>query len=218
MKMRNFKRGLTPICFSLLLLVAISPLTAHAYTINTTTDVGLEDTLINVALLPSSGDQTEIDFVTAQLGTANFELKTGGLTATPTDEDPSILAAPLNPPDDYYVLKNSTHWALFQNNALLDWAVFETDRTVDVLTYEREGPGNQGDLVLTGTTTGQSFSDLFNLSSTQLAISHITVFGGPGTGPGPGPGPGPGVPVPAPLALFGLGGLLLGWTMRRKQA
>jgi hypothetical protein len=37
------------------------------------------------------------------------------------------------------------------------------------------------------------------------------------TPPGPGPGPGPNpMPVPGPLALFGLGGLILGWSMKRK--
>ena len=34
--------------------------------------------------------------------------------------------------------------------------------------------------------------------------------------PGSVPGPGPSVPVPAPMALFGLGGLMLGWSMKRK--
>jgi hypothetical protein len=66
----------------------------------------------------------------------------------------------------------------------------------------------------------------------QVAVSFqqlASIEDGPGQGsdllasywgpsPGPGPGPGPGVPVPAPLALFGLGGLMLGWTMKRKRA
>ena len=46
----------------------------------------------------------------------------------------------------------------------------------------------------------------------DMTISHITEDSNPIT-----PEPAPGVPVPAPLALFGLGGLMLGWSMKRQS-
>jgi len=50
------------------------------------------------------------------------------------------------------------------------------------------------------------------LGADDMQISHVTEdkFG-------PGTGGAPGVPVPAPLALIGLGGLMLGWQVKRKS-
>jgi hypothetical protein len=78
------------------------------------------------------------------------------------------------------------------------------------------GLTDEFDVILTGTWGDQVEIDPIGLRY-QTGYGSFT-FGQTDPGPGPGPGPEPGpVPVPAPLALFGLGGLMLGWTMKRKQ-
>ena len=199
----------------LLLLLLLSVTSAQAYWVDDDgapgtdrIDVGALDTLVDgVATLPNSSEATETDFVQLVLGPdATFEIKLDPVLALnaydPEDAaaiDPAVIAADLTPYDsDYFLVKNSTTWALFENTFELNWAVIDTGMgTVDVSNYEYV------DDVLTATSPGEGqFSALMNLSAQQLDISHITLFN---TEPEDPEDPPNGVPAPAPLALLGLG-------------
>lgn len=165
---------------------------AFAYTLDGTaaTEVGLEDNFVAAEDLGNAGEQTETDWVNSILGTdLVFDVKTEDLVATPTFEDPDILAVELAAGDLYYIIKNATYSALFENVELLDWAVFDTSQTITVTEAD-------------GTTSTGLFSTFFNLSTDQLEISHISEFTGV-------------VPEPSTVALMGLGLLGLGFSGRK---
>ena len=194
---------------------------AQAYTIPGPINVGEVDPLREVALLPSSGEQTEIDYVTQALASLGvdyegFTIKIDDLVAVNTLEDPNIIAADITPYDDeYFLVKNSTAWALHENLSELFYAVLDTDYgAVTAVQYDYD---SEGDLVAIGAIAG-TYADLLNLSSTRLEISHISVYGGSGEQDDPGDDPGDDpaitVPEPGPLALMSLGLLGIGFTRR----
>ena len=99
------------------------------------TDVGKVDELINQTnSLANSGINTELNWVNPLLGSDYGDSnasKTEDVVyyATINDEgktsdDTGIFAFALNAEYDYYIIKNSTFWALFKNEGNLDWAVF----------------------------------------------------------------------------------------------
>ena len=88
---------------------------------------------------------------------------------------------------DYFIIKNTNKWALFENLANVDWGVFNINAEVI-------GGNWAGDL------TG------FNLGNGEFTISHVTEFVGPAS-----------VPEPSISALLGIGLLgMIGVSRRRK--
>lgn len=192
---------------ALLLVGAVLPPAAHAYTINSgATDVGGLDIFKGAQYKSgNSNPAAEEAFIESLAGGLDYIWKTGSLTATATDQSSDVLAAYISPGDDYYVLKNSTYMAAFQNVAFIDWVVFDT--TISLTLQEKVN----GELV----ETTQPFSYFFNLSDTQLAISHISLFDSSSNPPSDNPGGDPTVPAPAPLAL--MVPMMAGLMWRRKR-
>ena len=181
---------------------------AQAYTIPGPINVGEVDPLQEVALLPDSGEQTEIDYVTQALASLGVDyegltIKVEDLVAVNTVENPDIIVADITPYDDeYFLIKNSTTWALHENLSELFYAVLDTAYgTVNVVQYDYN---SENALVATGNTTG-TYADLLNLSSTQLEISHISVYGAGQDNPVDPIDDPVAVPEPGPLALMSLG-------------
>jgi hypothetical protein len=104
----------------------------------------------------------------------------------------TLTATPLDGLPDYFdfvgVLKGSNGSTAY----LFDEALFDGD--------------GGGSWTIKVENNGGQFADL----------SNLTVYGRQGTTPPEEPGPN--VPVPAPLALFGIGGLLMAWSIKRKRA
>jgi hypothetical protein len=161
------------------------------------THVGDLDILLDVTdSLSNSSPTTETDYVQSVLGPdVSFILKTGSILTESTVDDSAVLAFVLDQPDAYFVVKNAGFWALYQNVDLLTWAVIDSALLPPAM----------------------------NLSSTQLEISHVTLFNGSAPPPDDDNNLGDGndvttdigqAPVPTPFALLGLG--LVGLTGVRK--
>lgn len=207
--------------FALLFATALS---AQAYTINGGTEVGAIDPWIELADLPNSGQSTEDDYVAlalAGLGYENvlFEVKEETLSLTQADGFPSIVVAdvpiPSPPPanliDEYFLLKNSTTWALHRNLSEIAYAVIDTGDTnlYNTTTYADV----DGVLAETGESAEtRTYSGWMNITSSTLTVSHISLF--TGTFEEEPEDPPNGVPTPTPLMLMGLG--LLGMVGARK--
>lgn len=114
------------------------------------TDVGSVDTLLGQAELANSGP-AELAFIQGLLPgqILDFGSQIQNVTYQATDTA-DIFAFELNPVGDYFLIKNSTWTALFQNLAQFDWAVFDSTLL------------NAG----------------FNIGSDSLTISHIRVVNG----------------------------------------
>ena len=115
-----------------------------------TIDVGDVDDLLQIAssgteltltTLPDSGDATEtawVDLVLTSLGIdttdLTLEVKIEDATIYTTSET-DVYAADISTDStavlDYFIVKNSTYWALFDNNVELDWAVFDASLLPD---------------------------------------------------------------------------------------
>lgn len=131
-----------------------------AYTINSgSTDVGSLDQLLQwTNSLQNSNPTTETNWVNSILNPdTTFTLKTETVSYTAVDGGGAYAFALLSDPG-YYVIKNATFWALFQNNASTDWAVFNLD----------------------GLPSGINLG-----GSGQLTISHVSEFGGSTSVPEP---------------------------------
>jgi len=129
------------------------------------TDVGATDTF--VAEKDKAGNPTaEEAWVNSILGSPDveFTVKTEDVTYYGTDAA-DTYAFDLSSEPSYYIVKNATRMALFENLAALTWGVFDT-------TF---------------------LSSDMNLPGSEYTFSHVTRFsGGPGTEPGLGvPEPAP---------------------------
>ena len=173
-------------------LIAALLLTSSAVSAGTIlpgTYVGDIDFLLDVTdTLPNSNKKTEQAYIQDLLGDPDimFEVKDETVFATPTVEDPNVLAFALPTEDRLFIVKNAKFWAAYENVELLNWGVIDTALLP---------------------------SDM-NLSSTQLEISHVSMFSGY-TPPSPPP---PSVPIPATVWLFASGLLgMVGVGLRRKK-
>jgi hypothetical protein len=111
---------------------------------NGTTDVGLSDTLISSTnSLSNSSKATETAWVNSLLGSTSvtFFAKEETVSYYATDTD-YIFAFSLSNTAEYYIIKNATFWALYQNIGDLNWAVFdasELDDSINLLSSDRDG-------------------------------------------------------------------------------
>lgn len=124
-----------------------------SYTIDSgATDVGSLDAFINwTDSLSNSNPTTETNWVNSLLNPdTTFTLKTETVSYQAVDGGGAYAFALQSDPG-YYVIKNATFWALFQNATSLDWAVFNLD----------------------GLPSGINLG-----GDDQLTISHVSEFGG----------------------------------------
>ena len=159
--MKNF------VSYALASLLLSFGLTSNSYAIllEDGTDVGSVDTLLTVDTLANSGDTTETTFVNDYLASIdldpvdfitkveeNLPVLVTDMTdvyAVDISTDPTSVA-------DYFLVKNSTYAALYENLADLDWAVFDVSELPD----------------------GMNLPD--------LTVSHITLFDSTASVPEPG--------------------------------
>lgn len=138
----------------LLALGLSASINANAYMVGTE-DVGSLDTLLAVGTqgidLPNASIASETTWVNSVLAPTEltFHIREDPVTYYSTDAT-NVFAFEMLAQDDYFLVKNSTSYALFQNLASLDWGVFDTS------------------------VIGASF----NLGSEPYQISHVTSFNG----------------------------------------
>ena len=90
------------------------------------TDVGVVDTFMAVTDLPNSGEATETEWVNSYLTDATYVVKTEDVVYFDTNTA-GVFAFELNSTEtDYFLVKNATQTALFQNLVDLNWGVFDT--------------------------------------------------------------------------------------------
>jgi hypothetical protein len=93
------------------------------------TDVGSEDTLLGeVSGLANSNPTTETNWVNSVLGagTAIYQVKDEPVPYYATNTTGVYAFGMSAPYSEYFVIKNSIWWALFENNAELGFGVFDT--------------------------------------------------------------------------------------------
>lgn len=154
------------------------------------TDVGSTDNLLGEASNAGS-DAAELAWVNSILGldaTAEFIIKTASVEYYATNVT-NVFAFDVTHGSDYFLVKNATRIALFENLDDMDWGVFNT-----------------GEL-----------SAAINLPTDPLVISHVSQFNKDDGGNLPGSRPPP-VPEPGIMALFGVGLLGMGLMRRRRKA
>jgi len=163
------------------------------------TDVGLVDTLKEVidktstawTDLYGNGNSTadETAWVNDTLSTTGitFEIKTETVSYFSTDII-DVFAFAFNPTgDDYFIVKNATYLALFENLASLDYGVFNAS----------------------------ALPSEMNISSGGVTISHVSSFNDPNSPPIIEPGPT--IPEPTSIFLIGTGLLGLFGASRKKS-
>ncbi len=144
------------------------------------TDVGAEDTFIDWQAGPFTGGSGspsgEEDWVNSILDPdTEFTVKTANVQMYETDGD-GIRAFELAAGPAYFLVKNSTFRALFENSADLDFGVIDVVALAALGGFDLSGPD-------------------------QLTISHVTEFG---KGIDPDPMPVPGTVLLVGLGLLGL--------------
>jgi len=123
-------------------------------------DVGSVDTFIAEGeQTGNSNPQTEEDWVNSILGagTATYTVKSEPVSYFSTDSN-GVFAFALVSSPEYFLIKNSTRFALFQNLADLNWGVFDSSL----------------------------LSSTMNIPSDNFTISHVTEFNGHTEVPEPG--------------------------------
>ncbi len=134
--------GVSNTCFAVL----INDVNAGS---NNGSDVGNIDIFIAEDAKQGNPD-SELTWVNGLLNPdTTFTIKTENIDYFATDVA-GVFAFALSAEPDYYIIKNATRVALFQNVASLDWGVF--DATL--------------------------LSSRMNLPSGEFTISHVTEFGG----------------------------------------
>lgn len=131
-----------------------------SYTIDSgAIDVGGQDQLVQwTNSLANSNPTTETNWVNSILNPdTTFTLKTETVSYQEVD-DGGAWAFALQSDPGFYVIKNATFWALFDNKAALDWAVFNLD----------------------GLPSGINLG-----GSGELTISHVSEFSGTTSVPEP---------------------------------
>ncbi|WP_320044174.1 PEP-CTERM sorting domain-containing protein [uncultured Desulfobacter sp.] len=107
---------------------------SYTITINgETTDVGSEDTFLKSdSMSGNSGDATETAWVNGYLAsiseTVKYVVREETVTIYKVGGTDSLYAVPMSDTDsdnDYFLVKNATYVALFENNADFDWGVFD---------------------------------------------------------------------------------------------
>ncbi|MGB5260934.1 MAG: PEP-CTERM sorting domain-containing protein [Gammaproteobacteria bacterium] len=140
------------------------------------TSAGAIDSFIAEAA--KAGNPTnETAWVNSILGTSglSYTVKTSNVSYYKTDVT-NVFALSLTAQPSYFLIKNATRMALFQNLAGVDWGVFDTS------------------LLSSGKKS-------INLPSGGFTISHVTHFGGGG---GNGSVPEPGVVALLGIGLLGM--------------
>ena len=90
---------------------------------NNGTDVGSVDTLLDTAQLKNSGG-AELSWLQGLLPGATILPQDQDVTYYDTNQA-NVYAFLLDPAADYFMIKNATWHALFENNALNGWGVFD---------------------------------------------------------------------------------------------
>ncbi len=127
------------------------------------TNPGEIDTLLDWTTIDDLGKanwKTETAWVNSIIApdTATFDIKEEDVTLYSTDTS-GVYAVYLPPPgSEYFLVKNSTFFALFQNLAEIDWGLFDTTEFDNTL--------------LSGMNIG------------DFTVSHVTRFDGSGGGGG----------------------------------
>ncbi|MEX0605017.1 MAG: PEP-CTERM sorting domain-containing protein [Marinobacter sp.] len=76
---------------------------------------------------PGGSPTTELCWINTVLEPdTTYGVKTENQTYQFVDGDSSLIGYMLDSPTEYFMIKNATWWALFQNNADFDWAVIDT--------------------------------------------------------------------------------------------
>lgn len=132
-----------------------------AFTIdNGLTDVGELDSLVQwTDSLINSSPLTETEWVNSILNPDTaFTIKTEDVSYSMVDGG-GAWAFELQSDPGYYIIKNATFWAFFENKAAMDWAVFNLEGLPSGMNLGGEG---------------------------QMTISHVSEFGGTTQVPEPG--------------------------------
>lgn len=130
------------------------------------TQVGGLDSLISQGDKLGSTDAEQL-WVQNALGdsTVDWTIKVSNVSYFQSNEDVNVYAFETALEPDYFLIKNATKVALFENMAEINWGVFDSSL----------------------------LSPLFNIPSEGFSISHVTSFsgsGGGGIGGNPVPAPG----------------------------
>lgn len=95
-------------------------------------DVGEVDPLVEEtnSLSPCTGGSSpsaELCWINSVLGgSTTYGIKDEDVTYQYVDGSTSVIGFELNSPTEYFMIKNSTWWGLFENKSSLDWAVINT--------------------------------------------------------------------------------------------
>ena len=253
MKIRNFKRGLTPIFF-FIGVVAIAWTNANATTTmcggssvtlttgTVTSTIYTSDVdFVNYAPPPDSVNATDCFITDANTTNAASEISiinatnwvttstygSGSFAYGDKSDDPSATVAGVEwtisyTPDSGDSKPETGDWTLAWND------VGSPDPTLseyfDIVVFFKGGSLHSAgylfdDLYIPDSPTSGTGSYTINFKNNGgqfTNLSHATL--GVRAGTDPNPNPAPVLPVPAPLALFGLGGLILGWSMKRSKS